>query len=113
MSCLRRELSFNKAGRLELAQVFVKLMYRGQKYKEHDMFSFETKPDATVRDLIDALYKRHPKRFKLYLDDSRKRTLKRDTIVIVNGQNMVAHKGEETVLTEGDLVVFMIAAVGG
>ena len=99
--------------RLALAQVFVKLMNKGQKYKEHDMFPFETKPDATVRDLIDALYERHRERFKVYLDDSRRRTLRRETIVIVNGQNMVARKGEKTELAEGDLIVFMIAAVGG
>lgn len=96
-----------------MAQVFVKLMNKGQKYKEHDMFPFETKSDATVRDLIDALCERQPEKFKVYLDDSRKRTLKRETIVIVNGQNMVARKGEKTELTEGDLIVFMIAAVGG
>ena len=96
-----------------MAQVFVKLMAKGLKSREHDKFAFETKPDATVRDLIDALYQKQPERFRIYLSDSEKRKLREDTIVIVNGMNMVARKGEKTKLSEGDLIVFMIAAVGG
>lgn len=98
---------------MNMAQVFVKLMAKGLKSQEHDQFPVETKPDATVRDLIDELYESQPERFKIYLSDPEKRNLRRDTIVIVNGMNMVARKGERTKLSEGDLVVFMIAAVGG
>lgn len=96
-----------------MAKVFVKLMAKGLKSREHDQFPFETESDATVRDLIDELYEDQPERFRIYLSDTDNRTLKREAIVLVNGMNMVARKGEKTKLSEGDLVVFMIAAVGG
>jgi len=97
----------------DMAQVFVKLMARGLKSSEHDKFPLQTRPDATVRDLIDELCEEQPQRFRIYLSDPEKRQLRRDAIVIVNGMNMVARKGEKTRLSDGDLIVFMIAAVGG
>jgi molybdopterin converting factor small subunit len=103
----------NRGAASGMAQIFVKLMAKGLKSTEHDKFPFETAPGATVRDLIDELCEDQPQRFKVYLGDSENRTLKRETIVIVNGMNMVARKGEKTKLSDGDLVVFMIAAVGG
>ena len=91
----------------------MKLLNKGLKYSEHDKFTFETKEDATVQDLIDELHKEYGERFEIYLEDKEKRILKRDTVVIVNGMNMVARKGKKTRLSKGDLIVFMIAAVGG
>ena len=90
----------------------MKLMKRWLKSYEHDKFSFETEGD-TVRDLIEDLSQKHSKRCEVYLDDRNKKILRRDAIVLVNGKNMVAHQGEETKLSRGDLIVFMIAAVGG
>ncbi|MFW9967293.1 MAG: MoaD/ThiS family protein [Candidatus Thorarchaeota archaeon] len=96
-----------------MTQVFVKLMNKGLKSHEHDKFSFETVEGATVRDLIDDLRETHGERFEPYLEEKGKGKLRRDAVVIVNGKNMVAHQGEKTKLSPGDLIVFMIAAVGG
>ncbi|MHA2143627.1 MAG: MoaD/ThiS family protein [Candidatus Thorarchaeota archaeon] len=96
-----------------MTEVFVKLMNKGLKFHEHDKFSFETVDGATVRDLIDDLREAHSERFEPYLEDKDSGKLRRDAIVIVNGKNMVAHQGEKTKLSRGDLIVFMIAAVGG
>ena len=96
-----------------MTEVFVKLMNKGLKFHEHDRFSFDTADGATIRDLIDDLREAYRERFEPYLEDKSSGKLKRDAIVLVNGKNMVAHKGEETRLSRGDLVVFMIAAVGG
>ena len=96
-----------------MTQIYVKLMNKGLKSHEHDKFSFETAPNSTVRDLINELHEEYGKKFEVYLGDATNRTLKRDTVVIVNGKNMVAHRGEQTRLSKGDLIVFMIAAVGG
>ena len=96
-----------------MTEVFVKLMNKGLKYSEHDKFTFETKEDATVQDLIDELHEEYGERFEVYLEDKEKRVLRRDAVVVVNGMNMVARKGEKTRLSKGDLIVFMIAAVGG
>ncbi|MFW9911966.1 MAG: MoaD/ThiS family protein [Candidatus Thorarchaeota archaeon] len=96
-----------------MTEVFVKLMNRGLKSHEHDKFSFETQNGATVRDLIDDLRESYGERFEPYLEEKDSEKLRRDAIVIVNGKNMVAHQGEKTKLSPGDLIVFMIAAVGG
>jgi molybdopterin converting factor small subunit len=96
-----------------LTEVFVKLMNKGLKHVEHDKFPFETHENATIEDLINGLHEEYGERFEVYLDDRNKRTLRRDTVVIVNGMNMVARKGVKTKLSKGDLIVFMIAAVGG
>ena len=96
-----------------MTEIYVKLMNKGIKYDEHNKFSFETKDDATIRDLIEELHEEYGERFDVYLEDRDERVLRRDAIVVVNGMNMVAKKGEKTKLSKGDLVVFMIAAVGG
>ncbi|MCK4485000.1 MAG: MoaD/ThiS family protein [Candidatus Thorarchaeota archaeon] len=96
-----------------MTRIFVKLMHKGLKSHEHDKFSFETAPNSTVRDLINELHEEYGEKFEVYLGDTENRTLKRDAVVIVNGKNMVAHRGEHTRLSNGDLIVFMIAAVGG
>jgi molybdopterin converting factor small subunit len=88
-------------------------MNKGLKHAEHDKFPFRTSEDATVRNLIDELHEEFGERFEVYLEDKENRVLRRDTVVIVNGMNMVARKGEKTMLSKGDLIVFMIAAVGG
>ena len=93
--------------------VFVKLMHKGLKSKEHDKFSFNAKSDATLEDLIEGLHDEYGERFEVYLEKPKVRKLKRDAIVLINGANMVAHNGIETKLSPGDLIVFMIAAVGG
>jgi molybdopterin converting factor small subunit len=93
-----------------VTEVFVKLMNKGLKSHEHDKFSFETQDGATVRDLIDDLREAHEERFVPYLEEEGSGKLRRDAIVIVNGKNMVAHQGEKTKLSPGDLIVFMIAA---
>jgi molybdopterin converting factor small subunit len=94
-------------------QVYVKLMNKGMKYDEHNAFPFEAQDGATVQDLIQDLSEDCKERFDVYLEDADARVLRRDTIVIVNGMNMVARDGIRTKLSKGDLVVFMIAAVGG
>lgn len=96
-----------------MTEVFVKLINKGLKSKDYYRFGVEVQDEATVRNLIDRLHEREGQRFEVYLEDIKKRILRRDTVVIVNGKNMVSFQGEDTVLSEGDLVVFMIAAVGG
>lgn len=96
-----------------MPQVYVKLMNKGMKYDEHNAFPFEAQDGATVQDLIQDLSEDYKERFDVYLEDADARVLRRDTIVIVNGMNMVARDGIRTKLSKGDLVVFMIAAVGG
>ena len=96
-----------------MTEIFVKLMNKGLKYDEHNKFSFETDDNATVRDLIDELHEEYGERFEVYLEDTEKRVLRRDAIVVINGMNMVARKGIKTKISKGDLIVFMIAAVGG
>ncbi|MFO7837526.1 MAG: MoaD/ThiS family protein [Candidatus Thorarchaeota archaeon] len=93
--------------------MFVKLLNKGLKPHEHNRFSFETKENATVRELMQDLYESYQDRFEVYLDEQDNTTLRREAIVLVNGQNMVAHQGYDTQLKDGDVVVFMIAAVGG
>jgi molybdopterin converting factor small subunit len=88
-------------------------MARGLKSYEHDMFPFDIEENVTVQNLIDELQVDHSERFEVYFEDSENRTLRRDAIILVNGANMVSKKGLETNLSEGDLIVFMIAAVGG
>ncbi|MGQ4912256.1 MAG: MoaD/ThiS family protein [Candidatus Thorarchaeota archaeon] len=88
-------------------------MNKGIKYKDHDRFPFRAREGATIEDLIDDLHDEYRERFDVYLEDKQSRALKRDAIVIVNGMNMVARDGVKTRLSDGDLVVFMIAAVGG
>ena len=96
-----------------MTEVFVKLMNKGLKFDEHNKFAFETGEESTVRDLIDELHEEFGERFDVYLEDREKRVLRKDAVVVINGMNMVARKGEKTKLSKGDLVVFMIAAVGG
>jgi molybdopterin converting factor small subunit len=88
-------------------------MNRGLKSHEHDKFPFTTKSSAKLKDLVEDLYEEYTERFEVYLNDKEKLSLKRETIVLINGQNMVAHNGIETKLSTGDLIVFLIAAVGG
>ena len=88
-------------------------MNKGLKYDEHNKFSFETGEESTVRDLIEELHEEYGERFEVYLEDKEERILRKDAIVVINGMNMVARKGEKTRLSKGDLIVFMIAAVGG
>lgn len=96
-----------------MTEVFVKLMNKGLKFDEHNKFTFETGEESTVRDLIDELHEEFGERFEVYLEDREKRVLRKDAVVVINGMNMVARKGEKTKLSKGDLIVFMIAAVGG
>jgi len=88
-------------------------MNKGLKYDEHNKFTFETGNETTVRDLIDELREEYGERFEVYLEDKEKRVLRRDAVVVINGMNMVARNGMHTKLSKGDLIVFMIAAVGG
>lgn len=88
-------------------------MNKGLKHAEHDKFAFETRNAATVGDLIEELHEEYGERFEVYLEDTENRVLRRDTVVILNGMNIVAKKGKKTELSKGDLIVFMIAAVGG
>jgi len=88
-------------------------MNKGLKYDEHNKFTFETGDEATVSDLIDELHEEYGERFEVYLEDKEKRVLRRDAVVVINGMNMVARQGIKTKLSKGDLIVFMIAAVGG
>jgi len=96
-----------------MAQVFVKLMAKGLRSKEHDRFAFDAGPEPTIRSLIPRLHAKFGKRMEIYMDNVEKRTLKRETIIFLNGKNAVSAKGLDSSLSDGDLVVFMIAAVGG
>ncbi len=96
-----------------MTEVYVKLLGKGLESRQHDKFEFKIEPESTIRNLIDDLHEEFGELFEVYLGDKEKRVLKRDTIVILNGCNMVAHKGEQSTLSDGDLIVFMIAAVGG
>lgn len=96
-----------------MTEVYIKLMNKGMKYDEHNMFPFEAQEGSTIQNLIEHLHEEYGERFENYLEDVKKKNLRRDAIVIVNGMNMVAREGLETKLSQGDLVVFMIAAVGG
>ena len=88
-------------------------MNKGLKYDEHNKFAFETGDESTVRDLIEELHEEYGERFEVYLEDTEKKVLRRDAVVVINGMNMVARQGIKTKLSKGDLIVFMIAAVGG
>ena len=96
-----------------MTELYVKLLNRGLKSHEHDKFSFETREGATVGDLIEELNEAFEERFSVYLEEKGSTKLRRDAIVFVNGRNMVSHQGKSTRLSKGDLIVFMIAAVGG
>ena len=96
-----------------MTEVYVKLLGKGLESRQHDKFEFKIEPESTIRNLIDDLHEEFGERFEVYLRDKEKRVLRRDTIVILNGSNMVSHKGEQSTLSNGDMIVFMIAAVGG
>ena len=69
--------------------------------------------NVITEELIDELHEEYGERFAVYLEDTENNVLRRDTVVIINGMNMVSKKGVKTKLSNGDLIVFMIAAVGG
>jgi molybdopterin converting factor small subunit len=96
-----------------VTEVFVKLMNKGLKYFEHDKFTFNAKDGATIEELMDDLHEEYGQRFEVYLDDKNEQALRRDAIVFINGANIVSREGIKTKVTKGDLIVFMIAAVGG
>jgi len=88
-------------------------MGKGLKHHEHDSFPYTISENTTIKGLIDALHSDFGERFDVYLEDPENRLLRKDAIVIVSGANMVTKEGLDTKLSRGDLVVFMIAAVGG
>ncbi len=96
-----------------MTEIFVKLMNKGVKYSEHNKFPYNTTEGATIKDLIVNLHEDYGKRFDVYLEDKEARALRRETIIFVNGKNSVATGGLKTKISKGDLIVFMIAAVGG
>ncbi len=96
-----------------MTEIFVKLMNKGVKYSEHNKFPYSTTEGATIQDLIEELHEDFGERFDVYLENKDEKVLRRDTIIFVNGQNMVATGGLKTKVSKGDLIVFMIAAVGG
>ncbi|MCK5265823.1 MAG: MoaD/ThiS family protein [Candidatus Thorarchaeota archaeon] len=96
-----------------MTEIFVKLMNKGIKYSEHNKFSYNTTDGATIEDLIGNLHEDYGERFDVYLEDKKTRALRRETIIFVNGKNSVATGGLKTKISKGDLIVFMIAAVGG
>ena len=49
----------------------------------------------------------------MFLDEGDNQKLRKETIVLVNGANIVSKEGLKTPVSDGDLIVFMIAAVGG
>ncbi|MFW9981770.1 MAG: hypothetical protein ACFFE3_07630 [Candidatus Thorarchaeota archaeon] len=73
----------------------MKLTNKGLKYDEHNKFTFETKDNATVRNLIDDLHEECREQFEVYLEDTEKRILQRNAIVVVNVMNMVAKRALE------------------
>ncbi len=96
-----------------MTEIFVKLMNKGVKYSEHNKFPYNTTEGASIEDLIGDLHEDYGERFDVYLEDKEARSLRRETIIFVNGKNSVATGGLKTKIAKGDLIVFMIAAVGG
>jgi molybdopterin converting factor small subunit len=96
-----------------MAHVYVKLMAKGKKYHDHEMFPFQTTDNSTIQDLANDLQSAFRERFQVFLDDNDSQKLRRETIVLVNGANVVSKQGLKTRVSDGDLIVFMIAAVGG
>ena len=96
-----------------MTEIFVKLMNKGVKYSDHNKFPYNTTEGTTIEDLIGNLHEDYGKRFDVYLEDKETRALRRETIIFVNGKNSVATGGLKTKISKGDLIVFMIAAVGG
>ncbi len=96
-----------------MTEIFVKLMNKGIKYSEHNKFPYNTTDGATIEDLIGDLHEDYGERFDVYLEDKKARSLRRETIIFVNGKNSVSTGGLKTKISKGDLIVFMIAAVGG
>jgi len=96
-----------------MTEIFVKLMNKGIKYSEHNKFPYNTTEQSTLEDLIGNLHEDYGETFEVYLEDKEERSLRRDTIIFVNGMNSVATGGLMTKISKGDLIVFMIAAVGG
>lgn len=96
-----------------MTEIFIKLMNKGVTYSEHNKFPYNTTDGATIKDLIINLHEDYGERFDVYLEDKETRALRRETIIFVNGKNSVATGGLKTKISKGDLIVFMIAAVGG
>jgi len=96
-----------------MTEIFLKLMNKGIKYDDHNKFSYKTTEGATIADIIGELHEEFGERFDVYLEDNEKKALRRDTIIFVNGKNAVSTGGLKTKVSKGDLIVFMIAAVGG
>lgn len=96
-----------------MTEIFVKLLNKGIKYSEHNKFPYNTTDGATIEDLIGNLHEDYGERFDVYLEDKKTRALRRETIIFVNGKNSVSTGGLKTKISKGDLIVFMIAAVGG
>jgi molybdopterin converting factor small subunit len=96
-----------------MTEIFVKLMNKGIKYSEHNKFPYDVTEGATIEDLVVDLQKDYGERFDVYLEDKEKKSLRRNTIIFVNGKNAVSTGGLKTKVSKGDLIVFMIAAVGG
>jgi molybdopterin converting factor small subunit len=96
-----------------MTEIFVKLMNKGVKYSEHNKFPYSTTEGATIEDLIAELHEDYGETFDVYLENKQERSLRRDTIIFVNGKNSVSTGGLKTKVSKGDLIVFMIAAVGG
>ncbi|MHA1136439.1 MAG: MoaD/ThiS family protein [Candidatus Thorarchaeota archaeon] len=96
-----------------MTEIYVKLMNKGIKYSDHNKFSYNTTDGATIEELIVELHEDYGERFDVYLDDKEEKSLRRDTIIFVNGKNAVSTGGLKTKVSKGDLIVFMIAAVGG
>jgi molybdopterin converting factor small subunit len=96
-----------------MTEIFVKLMNKGVKYSEHNKFPYNTTGSSTIEDLIAELHGEFGERFDVYLEDKDKKSLRRDAIIFVNGKNAVSTGGIKTKISKGDLIVFMIAAVGG
>ena len=96
-----------------MTEIFVKLMNKGIKHSEHNKFTYNTTEGATIEDLIIKLHEDYGERFDVYLEHKEERLLRRDTIIFVNGKNAVSTGGLKTKISKGDLIVFMIAAVGG
>ncbi|MGQ4871779.1 MAG: MoaD/ThiS family protein [Candidatus Thorarchaeota archaeon] len=96
-----------------MAEVFVKLLNRGLRSEDYEPFPIAIDENFTLGNLVDHLHETFGEAFEVFLEHSENRTLRRDAIVLVNGSNMVSKDELDTKLSDGDLIVFMIAAVGG
>ncbi|MHA1741606.1 MAG: hypothetical protein ACTSVD_05885 [Candidatus Thorarchaeota archaeon] len=96
-----------------MAEVFVKLLNGGLKFEDYEPFPVPIDENFTLGNLVDHPHESFGGAFGVFLEHSENRTLRRNAIVMVNGSNMVSRDELDTKLSDGNPIVFVVAAVGG